>query len=244
MADGLRVALAVLAAGLAFAGGARADEGPTAANPISFTFDVGAASDYEYRGISQTENKPEVFGGVDATILGIGYAGVWVSNVDFLNGTRLEYDLYAGVKPLLGPVTIDFGVIRYGYASQPPGPRETYTEWKVAPSMALGPATIGLAYFYSGRFFRADQLAGPRGKAAYYEINGSLPIGKTPYSLSGAIGRQDVVAALDYNTWNIGLGYAVNSHFGFDLRYWDTDRHKFGDIFKSKLVLGVKLTFP
>ena len=29
----------------------------------------------------------------------IGYAGLWVSNVEFNNGTELEYDLYAGLKP-------------------------------------------------------------------------------------------------------------------------------------------------
>jgi uncharacterized protein (TIGR02001 family) len=237
----LKLSLLAAAATLTLAGAARADDAPAApaeTKPVVFVFNVGANTDYEFRGVSQTDNKPSIFGGVDATIFGIGYAGVWVSNVDFLNGTKLEYDIYAGVKPVVGPVTIDFGVIRYGYTSEPSGPRETYTEWKIAPSMAVGPATIGLAYFYSDQFF------GETGKATYYEINGSLPIGKTPYSVSGAIGHQEVVGPLDYNTWNIGVGYAVNSHFGFDLRYWDTDEHKFGNIFKSKLVLGAKLTFP
>ena len=40
------------------------------------------------------------------------------------------------------------------------------------------------------------------------------------------------------------MGYAVNSHIGFDLRYWDTDEHGFRKIYGSKLVLGVKATFP
>ena len=71
-----------------------------------------------------------------------------------------------------------------------------------------------------------------------------MPIGKTPFSVSGALGRQQVKGPFDYTTWNLGVGYALNSHIGFDLRYWDTDEHGFGDIFKSKLVLGVKATFP
>ena len=104
--------------------------------------------------------------------------------------------------------------------------------------MAVGPATVGLAYFYSDNFF------GETGNASYYEVNGSLPIGKTPFSVSGALGRQEVVGPLDYTTWNLGLGYALNSHVSFDLRYWDTDEHSFGNIFKSKLVFGAKLTFP
>lgn len=218
---------------LALAAAARAQE----ASPISVAFNVGAATDYRYRGVSQTDNKGYGFGGADLTIESIGYAGAWISNVNFRNGTGLEYDLYAGIRPVVGPITVDLGVIRYGY-SHGQTLRQTYTEWKVAPSMAVGPATVGLAYFYSDNFFVES------GAANYYELNGSLPIGKTPFSVSGAIGRQQVKGPLDYTTWNLGVGYTLNSHIGFDLRYWDTDEHSFGSIYKSKLVIGIKATFP
>jgi uncharacterized protein (TIGR02001 family) len=237
----LKLSLLAAAATLSIASVARADDAPAApaeTKPVAIVFNVGANTDYEFRGISQTDNKPSVFGGADLTIEGIGYAGVWLSNVDFSNGTNMEYDLYGGIKPVLGPVTVDLGFIRYGYTNQPTGPKEDYTEWKIAPSMALGPATIGLAYFYSDNFF------GETGVANYYEINASMPIAKTPFSVSGAFGHQQVVGPLDYNTWNLGVGYALNSHIGFDLRYWDTDEHSFGSIYKSKLVFGVKATFP
>lgn len=226
---------AALGAGLLLGGAARADD---PGKPLAVVFNVGAASDYEFRGVSQTNNRGEVYGGADANIEGIGYAGVWLSNVDFLNGARMEYDIYAGIKPVAGPVTFDFGVIRYGYTNQRPGPKEAYSEWKAAGSVAAGPATIGAAVVYSPRFL------GEAGKAAYYELNGWMPIGKTPFSVSGALGRQEVVGPADYTTWNLGLGYALNSHIGFDLRYWDTDQHGFGDIYKSRIVLGVKATFP
>ena len=233
----LKLSLLAASAMLALAGAARSADAPAApaeVKPFVLTFNIGANTDYEFRGVSQTNNRGSVFGGADATILGIGYAGIWLSNVDFLNGTQAEYDIYAGVKPVLGPVTFDVGVIRYGYTSQPAGPKETYWELKVAPSMAVGPATVGLAYYYSDDFF------GETGKATYYEINGSLPIGKTPFSVSGALGHQEIVGPADYNTWNVGLGYAFNSHVSLDLRYWDTDEHGFGSIYKSKLVLGIK----
>src|SRR3569623_682921 len=231
----LRLSL-LAAATLSIAGVARADDASAAAatKPLSVVLNVGAATDYEFRGVSQTDNKGQIFGGADATIEGIGYAGVWLSNVDFLNGASMEYDLYAGVRPVVGTVAVDLGVVRYGYTEQPPGPHETYTEWKIAPSMALGPATLGRAYFYSDDFF------GETGTASYYEINAALPIARTPFSVSGALGRQQVKGPLDYTTWNLGVGYLVNSHLGFDLRYWDTDQHGFGNIYDSKLVLGVK----
>lgn len=237
----LKLSLLAAAATLSIVGAARAEDAPAASaevKPLTFVFNVGAATNYEFRGVSQTNNKGQVFGGADATIEGIGYAGVWLSNVDFMSGTQMEYDLYAGIKPVVGPVTVDLGVIRYGYTSQPPGPKQTYTEWKIAPSMPIGPATVGLAYFYSDNFF------GETGPANYYEINASMPIAKTSFSVSGAFGHQQVVGPLDYNTWNLGVGYALNSHIGFDLRYWDTDEHSFGSIYKSTVVLGVKATFP
>ena len=234
MAQSLKLIAVALGAGLALPASAWAQD----AKSLSVVFNVGAASDYEFRGISQTNNRGQIFGGVDATIGSIGYAGVWLSNVDFLNGTRMEYDLYGGVKPVLGPVTLDLGVIRYGYASQRSGPDEDYTELKVAPSMALGPAVIGAAYFYSDDFF------GKTGPAHYFEVNGFMPIATSPFSVSGALGRRQVRGPLDYTTWNLGVGYVLNDHVGFDLRYWDTDEHGFGSAYKSKLVLGVKATFP
>lgn len=229
-----RTTLLVAAAVLMVAGAARAGE----ARPASVAFNVGAATDYEFRGINQTDRNGDLFAGADATIEDIGYAGVWLSNVDFHNGTTMEYDLYGGIRPVVGLVTVDLGFIRYGYTGQPPGPREVYTEWKVAPSMALGPAIFGLAWFHSDNFIRQA------GAANYYEINASTPIGRTPFSVSGALGRQQVRGPLDYTTWNLGVSYALNSRLGFDLRYWDTDSHNLRSSYGSRVVLGVKATFP
>jgi uncharacterized protein (TIGR02001 family) len=231
--NALKLALAAAAAALAVGGVAHAED----AKPFAFTFNVGAATDYVFRGVSQTDENPQIFGGVDATIGSIGYAGLWASNVDFNNGTNMEYDLYAGIKPALGPVTLDLGVIRYGYTNQPSGPDENYWEGKVAASAPFGPATFGAAVYYSDDFF------GETGPATYYEINGSSTIPNTKFSVSGAVGRQQVKGPFDYSTWNLGVGYAVTDHFGLDLRYLDTDEHGFGDIYDSRVVLGLKATF-
>lgn len=209
-----------------------------ASAPFPVTFGLGAASDYEFRGISQTRNRPNVFGSADAELGGLGYAGVWGSNVDFGNGTRAEIDLYGGVRPKLGPVTFDLGFVRYVYAGQRSGPHEDYTELKVAPSMALGPATFGAAWYHSQDFF------GRSGPSNYLEANAILPIGASPFSVSGAVGRQQLKGPGDYTTWNLGLSYAFRRHLGFDLRYWDTGSHGLGSVYDAKLVLGLKATFP
>ena len=229
----LKFALAAAVGSLALAGAAHAEDAP----PFKLAFNIGANTDYVFRGVSQTDEDPSVFGGVDATIGGIGYAGVWVSNVDFGNGTDAEFDLYAGIKPTLGAVSFDFAAIYYGYIDQPKGSHEDYWEFKAAASVPVGPATLGAAFYYSPEFF------GKTGDATYYEVNGSLPIGDSKFSVSGALGYQQVKGPLDYTTWNLGIGYALNDHIGLDVRYHDTDEHGFGDIYDGRVVAGIKVTW-
>ena len=44
-------------------------------SPIDLSFNVGAATDYVWRGVSQTDESPQIAGGVDATVGGLVYAG-------------------------------------------------------------------------------------------------------------------------------------------------------------------------
>ncbi|MBI1198497.1 MAG: hypothetical protein GC203_11600 [Phenylobacterium sp.] len=227
----LKLALVAAIGSLALAGAAQAqDEGP------SFSFNIGANTDYVFRGFSQTNEDPSVFGGIDAS-LGIGYAGVWASNVDFGNGTDAEVDLYAGIKPSAGPVSFDIGVIYYGYLGS--CCHQAYWEGKVAASVPAGPATLGAAVYYSPEFF------GKTGDAVYYEANAAVSIPETPFSISGAVGRQNIDKAADYTTWNLGVGFSLNDHVGFDVRYFDTNLSKAasGGLADSRVVGGIKLTW-
>ena len=225
----LKVLLIAGVASLGPGGVALADDAP------AITFNVGAASDYVFRGISQTDGAGQVFGGADVS-MGKAYAGAWLSNVDFNNGTTLEYDAYAGFKPQLGPVALDVGVVYYGYGNKPSGADEAYWEAKVVGSVPVGKGTVGAAVYYSPEFpFKT-------GEATYYELNASAPLTEKA-SVSGAIGHQSVVGPADYNTWNLGVGYALTSKLGVDLRYWDTSEHGFGKIYNSRVALSLKATF-
>lgn len=194
-----------------------------AAEDMSVAYNIGVASDYVFRGISQTNKDPQIFGGADLTA-GKAYAGVWASNVDFSapgapNGTSAEIDVYAGYKPTLGPVALDLGVIYYGYVDQPKGSKEGYPEFKVAGTIPAGKATLGAAVYYSPDFFGSVKTAW------YYEGNGSVPL-TDKLSASAAFGRQTVDTGVDYNTWNVGFTYAITEKVSFDVRYADTDKHK------------------
>lgn len=95
---------------LALSGAASAED-----RQFGWSVNVGGTSDYIFRGVSQTDGDPAFQAGVDFTY-GILYAGIWGSNTDdaFTNSSA-EIDFYAGVKPVLGPVTFDFGILYYYY---------------------------------------------------------------------------------------------------------------------------------
>lgn len=204
----LKIALCAAAASFAMAGAASAEE-------LDVSFNVGVTSDYVFRGYTQTMEDPAIFGGVDLTS-GIFYGGAWASSVDFGDDTAAEVDLYAGVTPTAGPVSLDFAAIYYGYVDAPSGADYDYWEFKAAGSVPAGPVELGAAVFYSPDFF------GGIGDAVYYEGNVSFsPVDFA--SFSAAIGEQTYDAGGDYTTWNLGGTFNLGEYVSVDVRYHDTD---------------------
>ncbi len=207
----LKLALCAAAASAALSGAAMAQD----ESAPTFAFNVGATSDYLFRGLTQTAKDPAVFGGVDMTA-GLFYAGAWASNVDW----GIETDLYAGVKPTVGPVTFDLGAIYYGDPDSDIK-NAAYWEGKVAATIPAGEGTLGVAYYYSPEFF------GKTGKADYWELNASQPLPFGGASISGAIGRQSLSRASygvdGYTTMNAGVTIPFLSKLSLDLRYVYTD---------------------
>lgn len=230
----MRTALACAAAVavLLTAGAASAQEAPEVA------WNLGVTSDYVFRGYSQTSEDPAIFGGVDVTA-GSFYAGAWASNVDFgVPDPDLEVDFYAGVKPTVGDTSFDFGVLYYGYRKDKNGApgANSYTELKAAASHTFGPATLGAAVYYS------PEWPGKGGDATYYEGNAALPLNKY-FTLSGAVGHQEIKNYGDYNTWNVGVGFLLGENATIDVRYHDTDEHSYGKIYDSRVAVSLKAAF-
>jgi uncharacterized protein (TIGR02001 family) len=216
--------------GLLSAGPALAqDDGP------SIEFNVGAATDYVFRGVSNTDENPQVFGGADVTA-GLFYAGVWVSNVDYNDSTDAEIDIYAGFAPTVGAVSLDLGVLYYGYVDAPSGADLDYVELQAKGSIPVGAATFGAGAYY------VPDGAAHVDHSLYYEINGAYSV-TDKLSFSAALGRQTFDGAGDYTTWNVGGGYALTDNVGLDLRYHDTDKHSFGKTYDSRVVLSLEVTF-
>ncbi len=196
-------------------------------------WNVGVTSDYVFRGFSQTNEDPAVFGGVDLTA-GSFYAGAWASNVDFGDSTDAEIDLYGGYRSEISGFAVDIGVVAYLYTSAPDGADYDYAELKLAASRAVGPMTLGAAVYWSPDFFGADD------EAAYVEANAAFSPAPQ-WTVSGAVGHQSLDVNADYTTWNAGVAYAFSDNVAIDLRYHDTDVD--GPLGDGRAVAALKFLF-
>lgn len=127
----------------------------------SMSGNVGAVSDYMFRGLDQTQGAA-VQGGVDHSFDFGLYTGLWVSNS--LAGGGNEADAYAGYGLKLGDFDLDGGIIYYGYTEdteQAGAQNADYAELYVGGG--FGP--IALKVFYAPEFGRDTPAgsAGPNG---------------------------------------------------------------------------------
>jgi uncharacterized protein (TIGR02001 family) len=219
------------------AGAASAEEAPK----LTLSYNFAAATEYVFRGVSQSNEQAAAQAGVDATY-GQFYAGVWTSNVNFKyygdTSTSQEIDGYAGWRPAIEGLSLDLGVIYYGYVDQPNYlPKVDYWEGAVKVGKAFGPVSLGVAGYYSPAF------TGTREDAYYVEGTGAYTI-NDKFAISGALGHQALSKSTsDYTTWNAGLTYTIKPGISLDLRYYDTDKNSFGDPYHARGVAVLKAAF-
>jgi uncharacterized protein (TIGR02001 family) len=116
---------AALALGCSTASGLAADlkmpvkAPPTVVSPWDIAFGSAIMSDYNFRGITQSNHKPSVaayfeprYNFNDSLQ---GYVGVSGESISFPNRAAAEIDFYAGIRPTFGKLALDFGFWEYYY---------------------------------------------------------------------------------------------------------------------------------
>jgi hypothetical protein len=92
---------------------------PPPPSPWDFAFGSALMSDYEWRGISQSEHRPSVAAYFEPrynfTDSLQGYVGFSGESIDFPNRAAAEIDFYGGIRPTFGKVALDFGGWYYYY---------------------------------------------------------------------------------------------------------------------------------
>jgi uncharacterized protein (TIGR02001 family) len=165
-----------------------------AADPPPLTGNIALASDYKFRGFTQTNYKTAIQGGFDYATKSGFYLGNWNSSVEasLLNGAPMEMDLYGGRKWSVGPLTYDIGVLYFLYrgSAQP-----TVDDREVYFGLGYGPISAKLHYIVGDYF----AIQANRRTAKPAEPNGSTK--GTTY--------------LDLNAnHDLGSGWGANLHIG------------------------------
>ena len=206
---------------------------------------VAVATDYLFRGISQTDNKPAVQGGFDFNHKSGFYAGVWASNVDFgsADDAKVEMDLYTGYSgTFLEHASWNANVLYYLY---PPNSSDNYQELIGTLGYDFGFVALNAGLAYSPDFFNGS------GDGFYYSLGATVPL-PVDFKLGLLVGHQVIeknsrFGTPDYTNYSVGVSrefVGVN----FELSYQDTDIRKsecFGgtDLCESRVVFKVSKKF-
>lgn len=220
--------IAAAAALLAVAGAANAE----------MSVSAGWVSDYDWRGISQSENSGAFQLGGTYTFDSGFYAGLWGSTLG-PHAEQSEIDVIAGFAGDLGSsgVGYDLGAVYY-----------SYTDDSDANFVDL---YAGLSYgMFSGKLSFSPNFAGDYGDDSgfYAEGNAAVPMGNgfsflAHVGYSFGDGVKAYYAGDNYFDWSAGIGYDVGNFSTF-VKYVDGSDVSPGSDEQARFVFGISTTLP
>lgn len=193
-----------------------------------FNGNITLTSDYLFRGVSQTTNKPAIQGGFDYAHSGGFYVGTWASSVDWVttkDDNSMEIDLYAGYSGSLpADFGYDVGAITYYYPGSKIAGEPTPDTTEIYGALSWQFLTLKYSHTVSKYFvaWTGDNGEKTRG-SNYLELNAEYDLGGG-WGVAGHVGRQKIknYSAADYTDWNVGVSKDVG--FGtVALTYSDTN---------------------
>lgn len=205
----------------------------TGAAQAELSANLGVQSNYYFRGVTQTDDKAAVSGGIDYNHESGLYAGTWLSNVDFGGKEDVEIDGYAGFGGDIGDTGLGYDISGWYYwypgsGGDAQGGELDYFEVSGSLSWAWLTGTIAYTAWAEadgpGAFQEGDiwyELAIDPGWS-YEGFAPSASIGYYAFDDDGTnVGGTDL--DLDYTTWSIGITKDAGDFGSFSVNYVQTD---------------------
>lgn len=205
------------------------DEAPAAPSGPALTGSVTVASDYLFRGLSQTSQDPALQAGAEYGSADSWYVGAWGSNIAWLSdlstpdarlSSSLEIDLYAGWRiPLDDAFKLDVGLYQYYYPGDyPHGFTRPHTlEGYVGLSWSI--ATLKYSHAFTNAFGFADSR-----HSDYLDLSVNYELAPS-WVLNAHVGHQRIenASSADYTDWKLGVTKSFANGVSVALGYYDTN---------------------
>lgn len=202
-------------------------------------------SDYDFRGITQTNEQPAVQLSIDYASAAGFYAGAWGSNVGSdagqfsdggINTASTEVDFYAGFKGTGGDLGWDAGLVYYTYAG---ASDLNYPE--IYGKLSYGMFSGGV--YYSNEFGAKDN-----GSATYVYGDAGIPAGPVTVGLHAGLSSGDGIEDAyfgpledSYTDYSVGLSYTA-SKMTLGMKWVFVDAGDAGS--DDRIILSISTALP
>lgn len=195
--------------------------------PYTLTANLTLATQYRYRGLMQTDNKPAIQGGFDFTHPSGFYLGNWNSNISWLSDSNpdvsapVEMDFYGGYRGKLGAdLPFDLGALKYYYPGDYPSGYTNPDTTELYGALGHGSTSFKYSYAVSNLFGFAKSKG-----SQYYDLSGNYELGIWALTLNAHIGYQYVrnVDHASYYDWKLGLTRDLGNALAVSVAYIGTD---------------------
>ncbi|HYN53927.1 MAG TPA: TorF family putative porin [Methylotenera sp.] len=225
---------------------------PAAAEPASphtVTYNLGLYSQYIFRGLTQTADRPAIQGGADYSHSSGLYAGVWGSNISWLDDggnykhSSAEFDLYGGYRNTIGETGIgyDVGLLNYFYPGSKTAAGKAYDGF-TDPYTLEAYGALSYKWLQAKLSYGLTDIFGVEDSdGSYYaELNANIPILDTGLTANLHYGRQDYRGSdasnggasndklYTYNDWKVGVTKSWSNGVNVGAFYTGTDAEDAG----------------
>jgi uncharacterized protein (TIGR02001 family) len=184
---------------------------------LSVDGELGIVSDYRFRGLSLSDDRPAIQGGVTGSLSNGLYASVWGSTIDEYGagadgkGATVEVDYTLGWAFEVSGLSVDAAVSRYTY---PGGEDVAFFELPVSVSRGWNDwaATLGAAYAPAQKALGDDDNRYVFAKLAWARPSAPFDVAVQVGHESGAFapgGKWDWSASVTRRIANVELGLGV-----------------------------------
>jgi len=196
---------------------------------------LGVATEYLGKGIAKSNEKASVSGSIEIARSGF-YANVFAASAELSQGADAEIVTSIGYRTTLAGFGVDAGVVNRELPGNRAGVDSNYTEFQTDLSRKFGAVSTRLRINYTEDGYAATQ------EAWWIELQGGVSLDRKT-KLTVAVADRTAEGGAEYMAWNVGAKRKLTDRIAADLRWYDTDGHRFGDSYDGRLVGALTYSF-